>query len=107
MEIFELILSGVLLLAGTLIPILIRYGVIKGNLADLERLEFVAQQAVAVAEEVGSREEMTGAQKLAFAKETVQGAFPKLKNEAVENAIHASLAFSDFASAVNKAKKKK
>lgn len=105
LEITQYIIIAVLTLAGALIPIMIRFGWIKGKTEELYRLQQAAQLAVAAAEEVGSREGMTGAQKLAYAKEAIQLGFPKLSDEDLELAINAALAISNFSSAVNKTKK--
>lgn len=103
LEIVMMILSFVLTVA---VPIGVKAFIqIKGTkLAeeDRKRLEFVATQAISAAEEMGKREGWSSAQKLSFAQDTIKGAFPDLDTSSIDLAIHAALAVSQFASAVNK-----
>ena len=68
----------------------------KGKLTEQDemRLRFLSEQAVAAAEELGKREKWTGAQKLAFAKDTIKGAYPDVDEKTMEVIIHSAISFA-------------
>lgn len=102
MSTIEIVVTVFLGLAAVGIRVWLQVGKSKLSLEDQQRLEHVAHQAIAAAEEMGAREGWTGAQKLQFAKETIVGAFPKLDTDSLDVVIHSALAVAPFVSAVNK-----
>jgi hypothetical protein len=99
MSVLEIVAAAVLALGGIAIQLWMKLGKSKLSLEDQQRLEAVAAQAVAAAEEMATNKNWTGEQKLAFARETIQKGFPDLDMEYVDLAIHASLALVSLGNA--------
>lgn len=102
--ILELVVTLVLVLASLGIRVWVQYGKAKLSEADQQRLLGLANQATLAAEELGSREGWTGAQKLAFVQDTLRKAYPQLDPRIFETVIHGVLAANQLGTAVKKRK---
>lgn len=61
------------------------------SLADQQLLDVIAGRAVSSAEELGKRQDWTGAVKLSHAQQVVKDVFKAIENSGLETALHAAM----------------
>ena len=96
LDVVQSIITIVLTLVGGVLSVLIRLGYVKVKEQDQRRLQEAVALAVNATNEIGRVQNLTGAQKLEYAKSIVTKFYPKAKNdmEAVEDLIHATLSIT-------------